>query len=416
MKFYLTLSLYLITTTIVFADDLATNKKSRINQNDQATTLTNQAEITKKALEDMLIQAEKSYGKHAEELLPILEKLVLITQKNSPKESKFYNIRRTKIYLRHNSSEFITQFKDINLPTTKHSKDTIKRVNKFFKRDFKLYESAHWSIIYHPNQEKRVIRKIVPHMEKTYDSALSFLISFGFRNKPLKKKMTAIYFQSREDYINYFSKFTPHDKLIKQSLGVYVQQLNTLGFFDHGEGKKKVSPRTVSHESAHQIMFNAGLQLNPRNQPRWLFEGLASTFEPLDRKREFGPHTNNYSPKRMQQIIRLQTENAVPTLTDLVSSSYKAEYNKKNSSSVYAMGSMLVNFLYQHYPDEFKEYLKILAKSKPTRGGLDRKRMFSHAFGDPDVLQPAFEVFVIKSLSEFKELRNQAKKKALNSL
>lgn len=370
--------------------------------------------LTKQDLENQLTSAEKVYGEHAEELLPILEKLVVITQKDLPNESKNFNIRRTKIYLRHNSSAFVAQFKDTNLPTTRHSKKTLKQVNKFFKRDFTLYETKHWSIIHHSTQEEAVTKKIAPFMEKAYDSALSFLISFGYRNKPLKNKMTAIYFQSREDYIEFLSKFTFDKKLLKNSLGVYIDNINTLAFFDNAENKKRVRRRTVLHEAAHQIMFNAGLQLNQVNQPRWLIEGLASSFEASNINLEFGPHTNNYGSKRLKQIIKLKNNNELPSINDIVSSSFKEENKIASSSKVYAMGSMLIRYLYRHHPDKFKAYLKIIAESERTRSSNGKKRMFTRAFGDPENYESEFMAFVDNTLLEFKAKAKQKKQKKTN--
>lgn len=405
IKLYLVSSLFLL-STYTYADNV---NKTIPQSSGYESTLTD--------LENELTKAEKKHGKHAEELLPILKRLVITTQNKNPKLSKAYNIRRTRIHLRHNSAEFVANFVDFDLPITKHSKKMLSKMNKHFDRDFKIYNNKYWSVIYHESQEAQLAKKVIPLLEHSYDSALSFLISFGYRNKPLTKKMTAIYFQSKDDYKSFISKQTKQ-KVNDKSRAHYFRKIDALGFYDvkKTEAIQTVPRWVLLNSSSFQVMVNAGL-FNFHNQPKWLTRGISTSFELMDKKRESGPHTNNYSPKRMNWITELQNQEALPSIDELVSASFKTENNPKNITRAYAMGSMLVRYLYKYHPEEFRSYLTILAKSDRSRASSDRKRMFSKAFGAPESLQANFETFTNETLAEFNALKTEKElKETVSSL
>lgn len=386
---------------------------------------------------ELLSLYEIKYGKHAEELQPILDDLVATSKsidalKNS-EELKALDIRRYKLYLRHNSSDFIQKFKQGTLETTQHSKNLQSTVSRFLDRDFELYESPHWSIVYHKSQ-KKMVKKIAAAMEKTYESNLSFLVAFNLRNKPIKEKMTAVYFPSREDYIAYVTQFGD-SFAAKNSGGIYSSKSRAIFFFDYGPQKngktKTVHPNTVIHEATHQVMYAFGLHSIYYMQPRWLKEGIAVSFERHSMKNEFGPHTNNYSFHRVGIIEREYENNNLISLSELVTFDGDDEEfdNTMNTSSIYALGGMAVRFLYKNYPDEFKEYLTILSKSRSTRyerfktGKNIRFKQFNKAFGDPKLLDESFEKYVLNLLEESNVLKaafikerknNKAKKKQQN--
>ena len=98
--------------------------------------------------------------------------------------------------------------------------------------------------------------------------------------------------------------------------------------------------------------------------------------------------------------------------------------NTQNQADVYALGTMLIRFLYQYYPDEFKEYLSIIAKSRTALyerakfGKNIRLKQFTKAFGDPEVMQDEFMAFSKAVIAESKlayiayKKQKEAKKKS----
>lgn len=374
---------------------------------------------------ELLALYETKYGKHSRELQPILNDLVLVSKKlpelKGSEELKALEVRNYKLYLRHNSHDFIEKFAQDKLETTQHSENMQSKLESLFDREFDIYETDHWSIVHHKSQNKQ-IKKIAQTMEETYRSSLSFLVAFNLRNKPIKQKMTAVYFQSREDYITYVSRFGD-TTAAKKSGGVFSTKARSLFFFDRGVKKNGkpllVRPTTVMHEATHQVMYAFGIHSQYYIQPRWFVEGLAANFEAHDRKREYGPHTNNYSFRRVGQIEKAQDNDELIPLSQLVAFDGDDEEftNSVNQAAVYALGAMTVRFLYQNYPDEFKEYLTILSKSRTTRyerpkkGKNVRLKQFKKAFGDPKLLDDEFAQYLDKVIEESSELKTTYNKK-----
>lgn len=371
---------------------------------------------------ELLNAYEKKYGRHGVELLPVLGDLEEISLVLSDKKAHDYKLRKSKLYLRHNSSEFVRQLNGEELSTTQHAKNMLSKVEKHLKRNFVLYESQHWSVIHHKDQTKQV-KKVAKVMEKSYQSVLSFLVAFNVRSTPIDKKMTAVYFGSRGEYASYLSTLTAK-KSAERSDGIYVTRAKTIFFFNRGfddKGKvKMVRPSTVAHEVAHQIMFDAGLQTNAVNQPAWLVEGLASSFEFYDVKKEFGPHTENYSAGRIFQIQKIKDEGNAPSLESIVMLTAQAreDRTKAQVAAFYPYGSMLVRYLYDFYPEEFKKYFIILAKSKRSASASDRRKMFKKAFGDPLDHNKPFQEYVnslveeaVPAIEQYRRHRMEKKKR-----
>lgn len=379
---------------------------------------------------ELLALYETKYGKHAIELLPILSDITAINSALKSTvdvdEVKAFEVRRYKLYLRHNSDEFVKQFADQKLPTTIHAENTASKLASHFDKEFAIYESKHWSIIYPPKRIKFVKNKMAKLMEDTYKNNLSFLVSLGLRNKPIKEKMTAVYFNTRDDYISYIKAITGDSYGANASGGIYQPKARAIFFFGYGESKKGKhkypKAHIVTHEVSHQVLYAMGFHSLFYVQPRWLKEGTAASFEYYTRKQPFGPHTNNYAFRRVLPIKNRYEDGNLISLKNLVSldGDDEAFDSSFNQSDIYALGSMLVRFLYAEYPDELKDYLKVLSKSRTTHyekakfGKNIRLKQFKKAFGPPELLQAPFNTFIENVIAEndVNYTQYQAKKRA----
>ncbi|MBW8192586.1 DUF1570 domain-containing protein [Neiella marina] len=373
---------------------------------------------------ELLRLTEIVYGSNAAQLQPILDDLVEVSRKAGidKEQIKALEVRRYKLYLRHNSWEFIEQFGQDELATTQHTKNLQSKLEGHFEQDFAIYESVHWSIVYHPDLSKQVA-KVAKLMEKTYNSSLSYLVALNLRNKPLDTKMTAVYLKSRADYISYVKKMTKDKYVANKSGGLFSFRARASFFYDRGlkdNGKPRYpSASLVVHESAHQVLYAFGLNSSQYVQPRWLKEGLAVAFEAHDFKSgKFGPHTNNYSFGRMTQVDKLINDYELMSLSELVTLDGDDEEfrNAGNQPAIYAVGSMAVRFFYEYYPEQFKDYLVILAKSRQHHneranyGKNIRLKQFKQAFGDPAALDDAFKQYVYDTVTEADTRRVEYKK------
>lgn len=380
---------------------------------------------------ELLTLSENKYGKHAKELLPLLADINdlnktladTLTDKVDAKEAKNLAIRQYKLYLRHYSDEVVDKFVDEKLPTTIHAKNTLKKVTKHLDKEFAIYETKHWSIIYPVEHLKFVKKKMAKTMEHTYRNNLSFLVSLGLRNKPIEEKMTAVYLGSKEDYRSYVATITGDSYAASNSGSIYSSKARSIFMFARGFNKKgkfkHVRARSVIHIVTDQVFAATGFKSPHVVYPRWYTKGLAVSFEPHDRKQSFGPHTNNYAFKRLFEIKKSLENRSLISLEQLITldGDDEAFQNEANQKDVYMLGHVLVRFLYAYYPDELKEYLSIIAKSRTVKyerakfGKNIRLKQFTKAFGHPENIQDKFNFFADKIIEEAEILHEQYKKR-----
>ena len=376
---------------------------------------------------ELLSLYEMKYGKHGEELLPILSDITALEQKQvngvSEEEAKANAIRRYKLYLRHNSDEFVEQFEDKDLPTTQHAINAQKKASKYFKEPFHIYETEHWSIIYSTSNKKYIKNKVAKVMETTYRNNISFLVALGLRNKPIEEKMTAVILASKDDYSRYYRSITGDKYGSNNSSSTYIFKEKAIFMFERGVNKKgknlKVNAKTIVHSVSAQVMHKTGLRSLDVKYSRWFTAGLSASFEYNNIKKPFGPHTNNYAFRRVLPIKKRFNDGSLITLKQLVTFDGSDEEfsNESNQSDIYALGSILIRFLYTYYPAEFKEYLTIIAKSRTTKyeraksGRNLRLKQFTKAFGDPEAMQADFSIFIEKVIEETDVAYIEAKKR-----
>ncbi|WP_170252861.1 DUF1570 domain-containing protein [Colwellia echini] len=381
--------------------------------------VTNNPVLARAVFIELLGLYELKYGKHALELLPILNDITALNTElaESPikslansvdaDEAKNYAIRQYKLYLRYNSDDFVKQFADPKLPTTIHAENTLEKLESHLDKDFAIYESDHWSIIYPPEELTYVQDDMSKLMEQTYTNNISFLVAMGLRNKPIDEKMTAVYFSNQADYVSYITAITGDSYAANASGGIYSPSARAIFVFDkhYGKSKKRKRPpeQTIAHEVSHQVLYATGFNALTYVQPRWLIEGTAASFEYHNSEESFGPHTSNYAFRRVLPVKKRFENNSLISLEELIGfdgddEDFESAYNQ---SDIYALGAMLVRFLYTYYPDEFKDYLTILSKSRSVLFGKNvRLKQFRKAFGEPEAMQAQFSAYIAQVIAE----------------
>lgn len=378
--------------------------------------VTGKPALAKTLFIELLTAYEKKYGKHDRKLLPVLTDITNLNKQLKDTvdvtEAKETAIRQYKLYLRHNSDTFISQFADDRLPTTQHATNTLTKVRNKLGDKYAIHESDHWSIIYPKKKLKFIKKHMVKVMERTYQNNLSFLISLGLRNKPIEDKMTAVYFANKSDYSKYHKAITGNKFAAVKSTSSYHPKQKAIFMYDRGKNKKgknkHVSPHTVVFDVSLQVFHQTGLLPKTVIFPKWVRKGLAISFQTTARKAKFGPHHNNFRFKHVSLVQDRYEAGTLSSLETLVSfdGDQEAFKNRKNSFDVSIQGSMLIRFLYAYYPDEFKDYLNIIYKTRTTKyerpkfGKNLRLKQFKKAFGEPEAMQAQYNAFLEQLFSE----------------
>lgn len=210
----------------------------------------------------------------------------------------------------------------------------LRYVEKYIGEGFKVRRSLHYSIIYNTSEEDVEVFEYA--IEKTYRACVKWCISLGMEvHKPEKKMLTHFfndykeyekygnltggnvsspnllgYFLFATDYTYFYNvRNTPGFKSGKLAIDRQISELaESLRRGDVSSAQKKAIRRQIralraqqnnwnsfggdlteevlQHEVAHQVLFFVGFHnhkamLQGAN-PRWLAEGVAQLFEPID--------------------------------------------------------------------------------------------------------------------------------------
>jgi hypothetical protein len=152
--------------------------------------------------------------------------------------------------------------------------------------------------------------------------------------------------------------------------------------------------RTMTHELAHQLAFNSGLQNRAVTYPFWLTEGLATNFE-ADNSGLFG-----LGPKDTVHRGRLIDAKAGARLMPLEQFVGMTDLStgRMQTSEAYAQAWGLFHYLMQTRGRELKAYMASLAQARPaSQDSQSLRRRFISAFGPIEQVEKGFGRFIDES-------------------
>jgi hypothetical protein len=146
--------------------------------------------------------------------------------------------------------------------------------------------------------------------------------------------------------------------------------------------------RTVTHELAHQIAFNSGLQNRDVTYPFWLTEGLATNFE-ADMSGLYGLGSKNSCHRC--QLAATKSRGKLMPLEQLVSMTDLATGRSQSIHDTYAQAWGLFHYLYQNHREALKGYMSGGALGWPgSQSRESNVRRFVNAFGPIDAMEKDF--------------------------
>jgi len=149
--------------------------------------------------------------------------------------------------------------------------------------------------------------------------------------------------------------------------------------------------RRISHEAAHQLAYNTGLQMRGVMYPFWISEGLATSLE-TPRLEDGGLGRENR--ERCQRLVEARQHNRLCAFDDFITLTSTAGGDGRRED-LYAEAWGAVCFLVNRDPAAFKRYLSLLAQrphGQRPPGAL--RQEFIAAFGPVEELQPEWLRFL----------------------
>lgn len=147
----------------------------------------------------------------------------------------------------------------------------------------------------------------------------------------------------------------------------------------------------LTHELAHQLAFNSGLQKRGVMYPFWVSEGLATNFE---FESLAGSGFEQCSTARCGCLIKMRDAGElVPLQQFLVQTKVPADAAR--SRRYYAQAWAFFQFVLTQRSEDLQRYLGRLAQLPPgCRNAKVLLREFTHAFGSPEEIEGSWNVFL----------------------
>ena len=153
----------------------------------------------------------------------------------------------------------------------------------------------------------------------------------------------------------------------------------------------------LTHEVAHQLSFNSGIQKRGMMYPLWISEGLATNFE-FDGTGSAGLAHGNAA--RCNGLLGAYAAGElVPLRQFVVQTTVSPDLHVGRRTYAQAWG--FFQFILVEYPESLRVYLQRVAKDYPAhRDAATMLAEFTEAFGSPDVLDGSWKAFLVRQAQQ----------------
>jgi len=163
------------------------------------------------------------------------------------------------------------------------------------------------------------------------------------------------------------------------------------GVFPMSADASGVDVARLTHELAHQLAFNSGLQKRGVMYPFWVSEGLATNFE------FEGPVSAGFekcTTARRDCLVRSRAAGELVPLAQFVVQT-SVPSNAARSRRHYAQAWAFFQYLLTERSKELRSYLRRAADLPPGRRSAEvLRREFTDAFGSPEEMEDPWNAFL----------------------
>jgi len=274
-------------------------------------------------------------------------------------------------------------------------------------RSFFVAETEHFSVAH--DSQLAEAHRIADLLERAYQKFYAFFQNQGFTLQPSEERLAWICFCDRDCFGRYSVWADRRD--LSRLAGYYSAKTNRVAVLTplppppvpNAKSLDSYNPALIaplsadlagepveslkySHELAHQLAFNSGLQKRRVMYPLWVSEGIATALEAAcDRE---------FKPLRGRRLAQMGKESRLIPLPHFVSTT-RLPGDSRIEQDLYAQAWGLFHFLSTHRLPELKIYLRSFHHLEPRRRSPEElHREFLAAFGSIPLLENAWKEFV----------------------
>lgn len=243
--------------------------------------------------------------------------------------------------------------------------------------------------------------------EELYQSFSHYFALRGYQVKTPEFMMVAVIFPDQQQFfeycrkdgvragqglLGYYHPYTNRTALFDQNAAPTVgeleqtqsgTQLTYSRISNSGKNLTEALRDTMIHEATHQLAFNTGLHSRIGDNPRWVVEGLATTFESDELRSHTGGKADSTSRINRDRLIWFMNYSRSRRKQDSLRSFIREDKLFKTSTlDAYAESWALTFFLVETQPARYARYLKQVAQRDPLKPYTAdaRERDFQQAF------------------------------------
>ena len=243
--------------------------------------------------------------------------------------------------------------------------------------------------------------------EDLYESFSHYFALRGYQVKAPEFLMVAVIFPDQAQFFDYCKKdgvragqgllgyYHPHTNrtaLFDQGAATALQETNPhqnetqLSYARVSAGGKNMAEAlrdTMIHEATHQVAFNTGLHTRIGENPRWVVEGLATTFESDELRTHTGGSTNSLTRINRDRLIWFVNYSRTRREKGSLRAFIRDDSLFRSSTlDAYAEAWALTFFLVETQPARYARYLKAVSERDPLQeySADAREQDFKKAF------------------------------------
>ncbi len=293
----------------------------------------------------------------------------------------------------------------------------------FGEKRFKMHITDHFVMLYDTDDRRVAVRAAL--LEETYNNFFNAFGAFCDGLSSADHPLVCVLFSNRSDFAKYARQVDWLD--MSWSGGYYSSRTNRMALYDarppqptaadttkeaqdnvrQASASQDEAPRlkllssaseagaspspplnlaSTTHEAAHQLAFNSGLQNARVMYPMWVSEGLACAFESTNLNQTFGLGRLNQA--RLYDLRQAAKQNRLATLKQFICVVRPPTHDPQQLNATYAQAWAVFRFFYLENREALSDYLHALAKLPAgVRDTVTLRAEFEKAFGPVEVME-----------------------------
>ncbi len=282
--------------------------------------------------------------------------------------------------------------------------------------DYWIRNSEHFLIV--SSGEDRWANQASYLLERVYDQFYSAFSLAGYDLGPGKEKLIWICFPTLDEFVTYADLADNVD--MSWSDGYYSARTNRVALIRTARGPLSVSAavswtapgrvadnttssdgdyskpgsfsgvdvKRATHEAAHQLAFNSGIQRRGVMYPFWVSEGLATNFE-ADSIGQIELGRPDVSRRR--RLLAANRNDKLLDIGQFMSITRISTGNGEQLRNMYAQAWGFFRFLWHKHPEKLRSYLKDLStKDSGPRSSYVMRRELEKNFGSLEAIESSW--------------------------